>query len=401
VVVAARRTPVATTGRGLARVDAAGLAGPVLAALVEDLYDVAPHLPGRPDDADPGEVRVDDVVLGNCCGPGGDVARVSVLAAGLGVEVPGVTVDRQCGSGLEAVRVGAALVAGGAADLVLAGGVESASTAPWRMTRTQGPVEEPRLYTRAPFAPSGFPDPEMGEAAEAVAMLCGVSRERQDAYAERSHARAVAARTAGVFEDELVPVGGLEADDRPRANLTLAALSRFRPAFAAGGTVTAGNSCGINDGAAAVAIVPEEVRAEAGLPGLRVLASAACGVDPATPGLGPVPAVCAVLDKAGLTPKDVAVLEITEAFAAQVIACTDALGLDVLGRDAGRVCPDGGAIALGHPWGASGALLVVRLFSRLVRQARGVPARKAPRYGVATCAIGGGQGIAVLVERVA
>jgi acetyl-CoA C-acetyltransferase len=241
----------------------------------------------------------------------------------------------------------------------------------------------------------------MGEAAEAVAMLCGVSRERQDAYAERSHARAVAARTAGVFEDELVPVGGVEADDRPRANLTLAALSRFRPAFAAGGTVTAGNSCGINDGAAAVAIVPEEVRAEAGLPGLRVLASAACGVDPATPGLGPVPAVCAVLDKAGLTPKDVAVLEITEAFAAQVIACTDALGLDVLGRDAGRVCPDGGAIALGHPWGASGALLVVRLFSRMVRQARGLPARKAPRYGVATCAIGGGQGIAVLVERVA
>jgi acetyl-CoA C-acetyltransferase len=393
VVVAARRTPVASTGRGLARLDAAGLAGPVLAALVVDLDDVRGT--GEQD------VGVDDVVLGNCCGPGGDVARVSVLAAGLGVEVPGVTVDRQCGSGLEAIRLGASLVAGGAADVVLAGGVESASTAPWRMTRTQGPVDAPRLYTRAPFAPPGFPDPDMGEAAEAVATLCGVTRERQDAYAERSHARAVAARAAGTFEDELVPVGGLSDDDRPRANLTAHTLARFRPAFADGGTVTAGNSCGINDGAAAVAVVSEAVRARAGLPGLRILATAACGVDPATPGLGPVPAVGAVLDRSGLSMADVDVLEITEAFAAQVLACTDALGLDALGGDAERVCPDGGAIALGHPWGASGALLVVRLFSRLVRQARGVPAADAPRYGVATCAIGGGQGIAVLVERVA
>jgi acetyl-CoA C-acetyltransferase len=394
VVVAARRTPVATTGRGLARVDAAGLAGPVLAALVDDLHGL--HGPTRPDD-----VQVDDVVLGNCCGPGGDVARVSVLAAGLGVEVPGVTVDRQCGSGLEAVRLGASLVAGGAADVVLAGGVESASTAPWRMTRSHGPTDEPRLYTRAPFAPPGFPDPGMGEAAETVAALRGITRERQDAYAERSHARAVAAAAAGLFEDELVPVAGVEADDRPRANLTVAALSRFRPAFADGGTVTAGNSCGINDGAAAVAVVAEELRAAAGLPGLRVLATAVCGVDPSTPGLGPVPAVEAVLTRAGLTTGDLDVLEITEAFAAQVLACTDALGLDALGADAGRVCPDGGAIALGHPWGASGALLLVRLFSRLVRQTRGVPAAEAPRLGVAACAIGGGQGVAVLVERVA
>ena len=397
VVVAARRTPVATTGRGLARVDAAGLAGPVLAALVDDLHDAGLNDVAGPRD----DVRVDDVLLGNCCGPGGDVARVSVLAAGLGVEVPGVTVDRQCGSGLEAVRLATSLVAGGAADVVLAGGVESASTAPWRMTRAQGPVDEPRLYTRAPFAPPGFPDPEMGEAAEVVAMMCGVSRERQDAYAERSHARAVAAQAAGLFHDELVPVGGVESDDRPRANLTARALSRFRPAFADGGTVTAGNSCGINDGAAAVAIVPEALRAAAGLPGLRVLATAACGVDPATPGLGPVPAVCAVLDRAGLRMADVDVLEITEAFAAQVLACTDALGLDALGADAGRVCPDGGAIALGHPWGASGALLVVRLFSRMVRQPRGAASGAPPRYGVATCAIGGGQGVAVLVERVA
>jgi acetyl-CoA C-acetyltransferase len=211
----------------------------------------------------------------------------------------------------------------------------------------------------------------------------------------------VAAAASGLFEDELVPVGGVDADDRPRPNLTAAALSRFRPAFADGGTVTAGNSCGINDGAAAVAVVAEELRAAAGLPGLRVLATAVRGVDPSTPGLGPVPAVEAVLARAGLSVDDLDVLEITEAFAAQVLACTDALGLDALGGDAGRVCPDGGAIALGHPWGASGALLLVRLFSRLVRQTRGVPAADAPRHGVAACAIGGGQGVAVLVERVA
>ena len=160
-----------------------------------------------------------------------------------------------------------------------------------------------------------------------------------------------------------------------------------------GGTVTAGNSCGINDGAAALAVIPEAARAAAGLPGLRVLATAVVGVDPALPGLGPVPAVRAVLRRGRLRLDDVDVVEITEAFAAQVLACTDALGLDPLAVDAGRVCPDGGAIALGHPWGASGALLVVRLFSRLVRRGLG-------RYGIGACAVGGGQGVAVLVEAV-
>jgi acetyl-CoA C-acetyltransferase len=390
VIVAARRTPIATTGRGLARVDVAGLAGPVLAALHADLAALREAAP---------ELVVDDVLLGNCCGPGGDVGRIGALAAGLGVEVPGTGVDRQCGSGLEAIRLGAALVGSGAADVVLAGGVESASTAPWRMTRAQGPAEEPRLYTRAPFAPAGFPDPEMGEAAEALAARCGISRERQDAYAHRSHERAIAARGAGRYDAELVPVAGMGFDDRPRAGLTAAKLARFRPAFVPDGTVTVGNSCGINDGAAAVAIVTEAARARAGLAGLRIVASAVCGVDPALPGLGPVPAVTAVLKRAGLDLSDVYVVEVTEAFAAQVLACTDALGLDPFGRDADRICPEGGAIALGHPWGASGALLAVRLFSRMVRRAPDGSVLPGLRYGVATCAIGGGQGIAVLVER--
>lgn len=398
VVIAARRTPIATAGKGLACVDAARLGAAVLSAVADDVTELLPASPspGAPQRAAAGRPRIDDVVLGNCCGPGGDVARVSALAAGLGVEVPAVTVDRQCGSGLEAVRLGAALVASGAAELVLAGGAESASTAPWRLSRPAAPALPPQAYLRAPFAPPGFADPEMGEAAESLAVLAGVSRERQDAYAARSHARAVAAAAGGVFDAELVPVGGAVGDDRPRPGLTMATLRRFRPAFADAGTVTAGNSCGINDGAAAVALVPERVRAAAGLPGLRIVGSAVTGVDPATPGLGPVPAVRAVLDAAGVAVRDVGAWEITEAFAAQVLACTDALGLDPLGADDDRVCPQGGAIALGHPWGASGALLLVRLFARMVR--RPEPAR--PRFGVATCAIGGGQGLAVLVERV-
>jgi acetyl-CoA C-acetyltransferase len=364
VVVAARRTPVATAGRALAELDAAALAAPVLGALRAD----AARL----------EAPVDDVVLGNCCGPGGNVARVAALAAELGPSVPGVTVDRQCGAGLEAVRLGAALVRSGEARLLLAGGTESATHA-----RDGG--------ARAPFAPPGWPDPDMGEAAEALAASAGVHRSRQDGYAARSHRLAVAAADAGVFDPELVAVAGSRHDDRPRRRLGEEVLARMPGAFMPGGSVTAGNSCGINDGAAALALVPA---ADAdGLAGLRVVASAVAGVDPALPGLGPVPAVRAVLGRAGIPLDAVDVVEITEAFAAQVLACADALGLDPLGADAARVCPEGGAIALGHPWGASGALLVVRLFSSLVR-------RRLGRYGLAACAVGGGQGVALLVEAV-
>ena len=392
VVVAARRTPVTGIDRGLAEIDAAGLGATVLSALAAELADLLGTVP-----------TVDDVLLGNCCGPGGNVARSAVLGAGLGPSVPAVTVDRQCGSGLEALRLAAGLIRSGAARIVLAGGTESASTAAVRSSPS-------RPFPRAAFAPKGFPDPEMGAAADDLARAGGVGRDRQDAYAARSHARAVAAGQAGVYTAELVPIavggplavgGPIVTDDRPR-RLELATLARFRPAFSLDGTATVGNSCGINDGAAALAIVPEEVRARIGRPGLAILGTAVAGVDPARPGFGPVPAVRDVLRRAGLTIDDVEILEITEAFAAQVLACTDALGLDPLGADADRVCPQGGAIALGHPWGASGALLVVRLFSALVRE----PAPSSPvraggrRIGLATCAVGGGQGVAVLVERV-
>ena len=381
VVIAARRTPIGTAGHALAGVDLVGLMAPVLRALVEDL---GPHAPD-----------VDDVLMGNCRGPGGNPARVAALAAGLGTAVPGVTVDRQCGSGQEAVHQGATAVLAGVVDLVLAGGAESASTAPWRLSRPTTSTGRPTPYDRAPFAPSEIGDPDMGPAAEAVAAMCGVTRQRQDAYACRSHALALEAARTGAFDDELVPVAGLVSDERPRS-LSEVVLSRMRPAFAPGGTVTAGNSCGVSDGAAAVALVPEHVRAGLGIPGLALRGWVCVGLDPNTPGLGPVPAVAKLLKGAGVELAQVGIVEMTEAFAAQVLACTDALALDPLdpaGPDAVRVCPQGGAIAMGHPWGASGALLLVRLFAQMVRT-------DGPRLGIATCAIGGGQGLALLAERV-
>jgi len=349
VVVAALRTPIGTAGGTLATVTAADLAAPVLRAL-----QAAVGLPVR------------DVVLGNCTGPGGDVARYAALAAGLPVDVPGLTVDRQCGSGLAAIDVGAALARRG--GLVLAGGTESASTSP--------------RPGRAPFAPPALGDPDMGPAADLLAERAGVTRERQDAYAARSHRLALAAD----HSPETVPVAGVDRDERPRP-ITEERLARLPPAFRPGGTVTAGNACGVNDGAAAVALVDAATHRSLGLPGLRVLATATAGVDPRLPGRGLVPAVQQALAAAGRTLDDIDVVELNEAFAGQVLACCDELHLDPE-----RVCVQGGALALGHPWGASGAVLVVRLFSQLVRQGRG-------RTGLAAVAVGGGQGVAMVVER--
>jgi acetyl-CoA C-acetyltransferase len=229
----------------------------------------------------------------------------------------------------------------------------------------------------------------MGLAADLLAEKAGVSRERQDAYAARSHALAVATQQAGGFDAELVPVAGIDRDERPRP-LTVERLARLRPAFRPqedGGTVTAGNSCGVNDGAAVVAVVDGATHHRLDGPGLRILATASAGVDPNLPGLGLVPAVQQALGSAGLTLEQLDVIELNEAFAGQVLACCDALGLSP-----DRVSPQGGALALGHPWGASGAVLMVRLFSQLVRGDAG-------RYGLAAIAAGGGQGVAVVVER--
>ncbi|MFK4728235.1 thiolase family protein [Agromyces mediolanus] len=371
VLVAARRTPIGTAGRALADRTVDALAAPVLAEVARLVA--------------PAAVPIDDVVLGNCMGPGGDLARVAALRAGLGDEVPGVTVDRQCGSGLDAVLQAASRVRAGDARLVLAGGAESASTAPHRSW------PDGTRFTRAPFAPPGFPDPDMGPAAERLAAVRGISRARQDAWAARSHARAVAAQAAGRFADELVALDGVTADERPSARIGPAVLARFAPAFTAEarGTVTAGNSCGFSDGAAAMAVTTPELAGELGLPALRVRAAAVAAGDPALPGLGAAYAARLALDRAGLAVPELGAVEITEAFAAQLLAVSDELGLD---ED--EISGDGGAIALGHPWGASGAVLLVRLAARLF-------AGDDDRPALAACSIGGGQGVAMVVERIA
>ncbi|MQA81547.1 MAG: acetyl-CoA C-acyltransferase [Streptosporangiales bacterium] len=373
VIVAARRTPIGSAGHALRDIPVADLAAPVLTAVLDDAGI-------RPGD-------VDEVVLGNCLGPGGDVARYAALAGGLPATVPGLTVDRQCGSGLAAITTAVALIEAGHVRCALAGGAESASTAPWRYWPPTGPSGTPVRYERAPFAPAELGDPDMGVAADLLAEKHGIGRARQDAYAARSHRLAHAARESGAFDRELTPVAGVRADERPRAALTEERLARLRPAFRPDGTVTAGNSCGVGDGAAAVAVVTEREADRRGLAGLRVRKVATAGVDPQWPGLGIVPAVRDVLATTGRVLPDVDVVELNEAFAGQVLACCDELGLDP-----DRVCTEGGALALGHPWGASGAILVVRLFSRLAALPEG-------SAGLAAIAVGGGQGVALLVER--
>lgn len=364
VVIAARRTPVGTRGRALSGLRVHELAAPVLRAALRDAETAA----GAP-------VELGDVLLGNCMGPGGNPARLAALAAGLDPAIPGGTVDRQCGSGLAAVLDAAAAIRAGDRRARLAGGAESASTAPVRSI-------DGVPYERAPFAPAGFPDPDMVRAAEDLAVHDGLARERLDAHAARSHARARAAAARGRFAAELVPLAGLEGDDAVGGAERV--LPRL-PALFPGGVLTAGTATRIGDGAAAVVVAPAGTA-----PGLAVRAGAIVGGDPALPGLGAAPAIVRSLAAAGAQVEEIAAFELVEAFAPQSIAVLARIGL---ADDDPRVCADGGALALGHPWGASGAVAVVRLFSRLVRA--GAPAGT---LGVAAASVGGGLGVAAVFE---
>ena len=377
VVIAARRTPISTRGMRLALRSVHELAAPVIRQCLAD----AERAIGS-------SIAVGDVVIGNCMGPGGNIARVSALAADIDVSVPGMTIDRQCGSGLSAIITASDAIRAGDCRLILAGGAESASTAPLR-------IAHGAPYARAAFSPTGFPDPEMGPAAQDLATAFGIDRDRQDAYAERSHRLALVQLEAGGFDNELVALDELGRDDSPRERMT-DLLPRFPSLYPtldgpATGSVTAGNSCRISDGAAVVAIVSTGCRGDA--PGLAMLAHATIGCDPALPGIGPVAAVNGVLAAAGVTLDDIAAFEIVEAFAAQTLAVLYSLGLAAHDFVDPRVCSGGGALALGHPWGASGAVSVVRLFTRLVRE--GAPAGS---LGIATAAVGGGMGVAALFE---
>ncbi|MEC5169598.1 thiolase family protein [Glaciihabitans sp. GrIS 2.15] len=377
VVIAARRTPISTRGMRLRGRSVHELAAPVIRRCLAD----AERAIGS-------SLAVGDVVLGNCMGPGGNIARLSALAADLDVSVPGMTIDRQCGSGLSAIITASDAIRAGDSRLLLAGGAESASTAPLRIAHGVP-------YARAAFSPTGFPDPEMGPAAQELAAAFGIDRDRQDAYAERSHRLALVQLEAGGFDNELVALDELGRDDSPRERMT-DLLPRFPSLYPtldgpATGSVTAGNSCRISDGAAVVAIVSTGSRGDA--PGLALLAHATIGCDPALPGIGPVAAVNQVLAAAGVSLDDIAAFEIVEAFAAQSLAVLYSLDLATPDFVDPRVCSGGGALALGHPWGASGAVSVVRLFTRLVRE--GAPAGS---LGIATAAVGGGMGVAALFE---
>ena len=395
-IVAAVRTPIGRYGGALAAVRPDDLAAIVIKAIV-DRTGIEPAL-------------IEDVILG-CANQAGEdnrnVARMAALLAGLPVEVAGQTVNRLCGSGLQAVNAGAHAIAVGDGDVFLAGGVESMTRAPYVMAKPENAWDRGSRELQDTTLGWRFINPKlaemhypysMGETAENVAERWNVSRERQDAFALESHRRSVAAIEAGRFADQIVPVEVqgrkgdvtvVDRDEHPRADTSTEALGKLRPAFKRdGGSVTAGNSSGINDGASAVLLVEAGRAGALGLqPMARVVSTAVAGVDPAVMGVGPVPATRKALERAGLGVDDLDLVELNEAFASQSLVCIDELGLDPA-----KVNVNGGAIALGHPLGMSGG----RLITMLTHELR----RTGGRYGLATMCIGVGQGIATIVERI-
>jgi acetyl-CoA acyltransferase len=386
--VDACRTPVGRIKGSLAGVRPDHLAADVIRALL-----------ARNQWLDP--ARVDDVYWGAANQAGEDnrnVARMGVLLAGLPVEVPGATVNRLCGSGMEAIASAARVIAAGEADICLAGGVESMTRAPFVLPRAEAVfpreagVADTRLGWRlvSPRMAEMYPPVSLGETAENVAERYRVSRERQDEFALRSHQRAAHAAAGGRFAGEIVPVatgtGEVSQDEGIRADLTIAELAARKPAFRPGGTVTGGNSSPLNDGAAALVLVSERALAAAGItPLARYAGTAAAGVHPDYMGIGPVPAMTKLLARAGWRAEDLDLAEVNEAFAAQAVAVCNELKLDD-----DRVNVNGGAIAIGHPLGCSGA----RITTTLLHEFR----RRGSRRAAATMCIGVGQGIATLWE---
>ena len=386
------RTPIGRHGGALASVRPDDLAAVAIKALVQRTG-IDPE-------------SIDDVLFG-CINQAGEdnrnVARMALLLAGLPVTVPGQTLNRLCGSGMQTVLSAFHAISAGEGDVFIAGGVESMSRSPFVMLKPSVAYQRGHPSMADTVLGWRFPNPKftpewtigMGETAEIVAQDHNASREAQDAFAAESQARAAAAIAACRFADEIVPVSVpqrkgdpviFDVDEHPRPSSTLEALARLRPVFKEGGTVTAGNSSGINDGAAALLVVSAERGKELGLePMVRVVGGAVAGVEPQRMGIGPVPATRKALDRVGWSVDDLDLVELNEAFAAQAVPCMSELGLDQA-----IVNVNGGAIALGHPVGCSGARIVVTLLHEMKR-------RDAKR-GLATMCIGVGQGIATLVE---
>ena len=388
LILSACRTPIGSFGGALK-----DLTAPQLGAVAIREAVARAGVPGD---------RVDDVVMGCVlqAGAGMNVARQAAMAAGLPSTVPAETVNRVCGSGLAAVMHAADAIGAGSASLVVAGGAESMSNAPYvlpgaRWGYRMGHAELIDVMVREGLT-CALEGCHMGTTAEAIATKYGLSRDAQDAFAAESQRRAAAAVDAGWFDDEIVAVSVpqkkgdprvVSRDEYPRPGTTAATLGALRPAFQKDGTVTAGNASGINDGAAALVVAGDDAaRAAGAAPLARIVAYAASGVEPMLMGLGPVPAVQRALGRAGLSIGDIDLFELNEAFAAQALAVSADLGLD-----ASRVNVGGGAVALGHPIGASGARVLVTLIHHL-RRTRG-------RYGVASLCVGGGMGVAMVIER--
>ncbi|MDZ5472661.1 thiolase family protein [Bacillus sp. 31A1R] len=383
VIVSAVRTAIGKQGGALATVPAHVFGAEVIKEAIKRA-NIQPEM-------------IDDVIMGNVISGGGNIARLTALQTGLSLEIPGLTVDRQCGSGINAMNLAAQAIQAGVGDVYVAGGVESMSRAPYLMDRPEKPYSPiPPSFRKSQLSPKEVGDPPMGITAENLVEQYKISREEQDEFSYNSQQKMARAMEEGRFNEQILPITipvkkgepfVFSQDEHPRPQTTLEALSKLQPAFLKGGSVTAGSSSGLNDGAAALVLMSRAKAEELNLQPMAVIrAQAVAGVDPNVMGIGPVPAVRKVLKKSGLTLNDMDLIEINEAFAAQVIACNRELQMNL-----DKVNVNGGAIAHGHPLGATGAILVTKAVYELKR-ING-------RYALITACIGGGQGIATIIER--
>ncbi|WP_227935317.1 thiolase family protein [Alkalihalobacillus deserti] len=383
VIVSAVRTAIGRQGGALATV-------PVHVYGAEVIKEAMKRASVTPD-------MVEDVIMGNVLSGGGNIARLTALQTGLSKELPGLTVDRQCGSGINAVVLAAQAIKSGAGDVYIAGGVESMSRAPYLMDRVDK-AYSPTLpkFRKSQLSPKEVGDPPMGITAENLVEKYEISRKEQDEFALRSQQRMAKAMEEGRFDEQIVPISipvrkaepfEFKKDEHPRQNTTFEGLSKLSPAFLYDGSVTAGNSSGLNDAASALVIMSREKADQLGLTPLAVIReSAVAGVDPNIMGIGPVPSSKKVMEKSNLSIDDMDIIELNEAFAAQVIACDRELNIDPE-----KLNVNGGAIAHGHPLGATGAILLTKAVYELKRMNG--------KYALITACIGGGQGIAVIIER--
>ena len=383
VIVSAVRTAIGKQGGALASIPAHLYGGEVIKEALKRV-NLDPEL-------------IDDVILGNVLSGGGNIARLTALQGGLSVNIPGLTVDRQCGSGINAVALAAQAIQSGAGDIYVAGGIESMSRAPYQYERPEQAYSSisPR-YRKTLLAPEEIGNPAMGTTAENLAKKYEITRKEQDEYALRSQQRMARASEEGRFDEQIVPISIpvrkgdpiiFNKDEHPRPNSTLAALAKLPPAFERDGTVTAGSSSGLNDAASALVIMSREKAEELGIQPLATIKGATvAGVDPNIMGIGPVPATKKLMEKLGLSLADMDIIELNEAFASQVIACDRELAFDPE-----KLNVNGGAIAHGHPLGATGAILITKAVYELKRSAG--------QYALITACIGGGQGISLVIER--